>query len=173
MKLELVKHPSDWLSKKLDPWDFDNPPMDPVELKKEMLKLMKANLGIGLSANQVGINARVFVFVHNNVTNNQNNREAICINPEIIKTEEPVLTMWEGCLSFPEVTIQVPRHHKVKATWTNEFGKTVEDTFLGYDAVCFQHELDHLNGITFDQHVSPMVWKEAVEKAKKKIEDNA
>ena len=66
MKLELVKHPSDWLSKKLDPWDFDNPPMDPVELKTEMLKTMKANLGIGLSANQVGINARVFVFVHNN-----------------------------------------------------------------------------------------------------------
>ena len=111
MKLELVKHTSDWLSKKLDTWDFDNPPMDPVELKTEMLKLMKANLGIGLSANQVGINARVFVFVHNNTTNNQTDREALCINPEIVERIEPVLTMWEGCLSFPEVTIPVSYTH--------------------------------------------------------------
>ena len=81
--------------------------------------------------------------------------------------------MWEGCLSFPEVNIQVPRHHKIKAKWTNEKGNVIEDTLVGYDAVCFQHELDHLNGITFDQYVSPMVWKEAVEKAKKKLEDNA
>ena len=153
MKLELIKHPSDWLSKKLDPWDFDNPPMDPVELKAEMLKLMKANLGIGLSANQVGINARVFVFVHNNTTNNQTDREALCINPEITEKIEPVVTMWEGCLSFPEVTIQVPRHHKVKAKWTNELGNTIEETFTGYDAVCFQHEVDHLDGITFDQYM--------------------
>ena len=173
MKLELVKHPSDWLSKKLDPWDFDNPPMDPVELKAEMLKLMKANLGIGLSANQVGINARCFVFIINNNTNNQLDREILCLNPEIVENIEPVVTMWEGCLSFPEVNIQVPRHHKIKAKWTNEKGNVIEDTLVGYDAVCFQHELDHLNGITFDQYVSPMVWKEAVEKAKKKLEDNA
>ena len=96
MKLELVKHPSDWLSKKLDPWDFDNPPMDPVELKSEMLKTMKANLGIGLSANQVGINARCFVFIINNLTNNQKDRELLCINPEIVEHIEPVVTMWEG-----------------------------------------------------------------------------
>ena len=70
MKLELIKHPSDWLTKKIDPWDFDNPPMDPIELKNEMFKIMKANLGIGLSANQVGINARCFVFIINNNTNN-------------------------------------------------------------------------------------------------------
>ena len=54
-----------------------------------------------------------------------------------------------------------------------QHGNVFEEILLGYDAVCFQHELDHLNGITFDQHVAPMVWKEAVEKAKKKLEDNA
>ena len=173
MKLELVKHPSDWLSKKLDPWDFDNPPMDPVELKTEMLKTMKANLGIGLSANQVGINARAFVFICNNNTNNQTDREHICLNPEIVECIEPQVEMWEGCLSYPEVNVPITRYHKVKGKWTNEFGIEKEETFLGYDAVCFQHELDHLNGITFDQHVAPMVWKQAVEKAEKKLKDNA
>ena len=59
MKLELIKHPSDWLSRKLDPWDFDNPPMDPVDMKKQMLKIMKANLGIGLSANQVELDGNI------------------------------------------------------------------------------------------------------------------
>ncbi len=173
MKLELIKHPSDWLSKKVDPWDFNNPPMDPVELKKEMLLTMKENLGIGLSANQVGINARFFVFIINNNSNNQQDREILAINPEIVEAIEPIVPMYEACLSFPGVNIQVPRHHKVKAKWTNEKGNVVEDVIIGYDAVCFQHELDHLNGITFDQYVSPMVWKEAVEKAKKKLEDNA
>jgi peptide deformylase len=172
MKLELIKHPSDWLSRKLDPWDFDNPPMDPVDMKKQMLKIMKANLGIGLSANQVGINARAFVFVNNNTTNNQIDRESLCLNPEVVEKLGEDVPMWEGCLSFPEVVVQVTRNHKIKAKWYTEHGKLKEDIFVGYDAVCFQHEIDHLDGITFDQHVSPMAWKEAVEKAKKKL-DNA
>ena len=103
MKLELIKHPSDWLSRKLDPWDFDNPPMDPVDMKKQMLKIMKANLGIGLSANQVGINARAFVFVNNNTTNNQLDRESLCLNPEVVEKIGEEVPMWEGCLSFPEL----------------------------------------------------------------------
>jgi len=168
MKLELIKHPSDWLTKKLDPWDFDNPPMDPNELKEEMLKVMKANLGIGLSANQVGINARCFVFSMSTV-DNATDREQLCINPEIVKTDETEVENFEGCLSYPEVLIQVKRPYKIVGRWTDVNGKIREETMVGYDSVCFQHELDHLNGITFDQHVSPMIWKEAVETAKKKL----
>ena len=172
MKLELIKHPSEWLSKKLDPWDFDNPPMDPADMKQQMLRIMKANLGIGLSANQVGINARAFVMVRNNATNNQMDRELLCINPEVVEKIGEDVPMWEGCLSFPGVNVQVVRNHKIKAKWHLPNGTVKEDIYVGYDAVCFQHELDHLDGVTFDQHVAPVTWRQAVEDAKKKL-DNA
>ena len=105
MKLELVKHPSDWLSKKLDPWDFDNPPMDPVELKAEMLKLMKANLGIGLSANQVGMDMAVFVIGDGQIDGMQK----AFFNPMIIGVGDETDSMKEGCLSFPGVWLMVNR----------------------------------------------------------------
>ena len=164
MKLEILKYPNEWLTKKLDPWDWENPPMDPIQLKKDMLKLMFDSNGIGLSANQIGINGRFFTMVHNQA-NYQAEREQIMINPELIEDIGPEVEMWEGCLSFPGVNIQVKRSHKIRVRWTNELNQVKEETLAGYDSVCFQHELDHLNGITFDQHVSPLVWKEAVAKA--------
>ena len=78
MKLEILKYPNEWLTKKLDPWDWENPPMDPIQLKKDMLKLMFDSNGIGLSANQIGINGRFFTMVHNQA-NYQAEREQIMI----------------------------------------------------------------------------------------------
>tara|TARA_A100001388_G_scaffold253012_1_gene215848 strand:+ start:1521 stop:2033 length:513 start_codon:yes stop_codon:yes gene_type:complete len=169
MKLELIKAPSDWLTKKMEPIDVNNPPYDLKELKTEMFRIMRANLGIGLSANQVGIDGRVFVFYNNN-TNNHLERDMMCINPEIIEDKGEPVSMFEGCLSFPGVTIPVIRTNKIRARWTTINGKVVEEDFFGYDARCILHEIDHLDGITFDQHVSPMVWKEAVDKAKKETD---
>ena len=74
--------------------------MIPKELKTEMFRIMRANLGIGLSANQVGIDGRVFVFYNNN-TNNHLERDMMCINPEIIEDKGEPVSMFEGCQVFP------------------------------------------------------------------------
>lgn len=165
MKLELVKAPSDWLQKKLEPMDLENLPDNIKEIKDAMNQVMLDNKGIGISANQVGLDMRMFVFHAEGLQSLSSQRVNLCINPEVVETIEPEVDMWEGCLSFPGVQLFVKRPSKIKAKWTNEDGKTVTENLYGYDARCFLHELDHLNGITFDQHVSPLAFKEAQQKA--------
>ena len=94
------------------------------------------------------------------------------LNPEITE-KHGECTLEEGCLSFPGVYASVTRPEKIVIKAQDQNGNPFEKQSQDYEARCFMHELDHLNGITFDQYVSPMVWKEAVEKAKKKLEDNA
>tara|TARA_B100002019_G_scaffold239807_1_gene215295 strand:+ start:1089 stop:1610 length:522 start_codon:yes stop_codon:yes gene_type:complete len=168
MKLELVKAPSDWLQKKMEPMDLENLPDNLKEIKDAMNQVMLDNKGIGISANQVGLDMRMFVFHAEGLQSLSSQRVNLCINPEVVETIEPEVDMWEGCLSFPGVQLFVKRPSKIKAKWTNEDGKTVTENLYGYDARCFLHELDHLNGITFDQHVSPLAFKEAQAKAEAK-----
>jgi peptide deformylase len=108
---------------------------------------------------------RLFVFHAEGLQSLSSQRVNLCINPEVVEAMEPEVEMWEGCLSFPGVNLYVKRPHKIKARWTNENGKTVTEELFGYDARCFLHELDHLNGITFDEYVSPKEFKEAQAKA--------
>ena len=165
MKLELVKAPSDWLQKKMEPMDLANLPDNLKEIKDEMNRVMVENKGIGLSANQVGLDMRLFIFHAEGLQALSSQRVNLCINPEVVEFIEPEVEMWEGCLSFPGVNLYIKRHHKIKAKWYNELGKEVNELLYGYDARCFLHELDHLNGITYDMHVTPMELQKAKEKA--------
>ena len=165
MKLELVKAPNDWLQKKIEPMDLENLPDNLKEIKDTMNQVMLDNKGIRLSANQVGLDMRLFVFHAEGLQSLSSQRVNLCINPEVVEAMEPEVEMWEGCLSFPGINLYVKRPHKIKARWTNENGKTVTEELFGYDARCFLHELDHLNGITFDEYVSPKEFKEAQAKA--------
>lgn len=169
MKLELVKHPNEILQTKItEEWDFDNPQYDASELRGSMLKVMTDNLGIGLAANQVNLRVRAFVFM-NQAANNDEDSKALCLNPswEPI-TDDPNIDMFESCLSYPGIILSVNRPSKIKAKWTDHNGKAVEQTLGGYSARCFMHEHDHLEGITMDQHVAPVIWKEAVANAEAK-----
>ena len=165
MKLELVKAPNDWLQKKIEPMDLENLPDNLKEIKDAMNQVMLDNKGIGISANQVGLDMRLFVFHAEGLQSLSSQRVNLCINPEIVETIDPEVEMWEGCLSYPGVNLYIKRPSKIKARWTNELGKTVTEELFGYDARCFQHELDHLNGVTFDEYVSPKDFKEAQAKA--------
>ena len=165
MKLELVKAPNDWLQKKIEPMDLENLPDNLKEIKDTMNQVMLDNKGIGLSANQVGLDMRLFVFHAEGLQSLSSQRVNLCINPEVVEAMEPEVEMWEGCLSFPGINLYVKRPHKIKARWTNEKVKTVTEEIYRYDARCFLHELDHLNGITFDEYVSPKEFKEAQAKA--------
>ncbi len=120
-------------------------------LIQNMFITMYVRNGVGLSANQVGVAKRVFVMD----TSNSGDKRQAFINPEII--EQDNIERWkEGCLSFPEVFAFVRRATKIKVRAMNEEGNTFEVDLQGLDAICFQHELDHLDGITFYDHLSPL-----------------
>ena len=98
MNLELVKAPNDWLQKKLEPMDIANLPDNLKEIKDEMNRIMVENKGIGLSANQVGLDMRLFIFHAEGLQALSAQRVNLCINPEVVEYIEPEVEMWEGCL---------------------------------------------------------------------------
>jgi peptide deformylase len=162
--LEIIKFPDDFLRLKIEPFDFDNPTTDPIQLEKDMIETMFAHDGIGLSANQVGINARVFVMGH------RDHRESAqaFFNPQVIANSEVVYDLEEGCLSFPGIYVNIKRPRAIKARWQNSKGEWQESEFDGYNCKCFLHELDHLEGIVFQDRVSTIKWAVAVKKNQKK-----
>ena len=145
-------------------FDFDNPIMDPVELEKNMIETMLILDGIGLAANQVGIETRVFVMGH------RDNPEAAqaFFNPVVTANTEDIADMEEGCLSFPGIYVKVKRPTKIKARWQNSRGEFEEGEFDGYNCKCFLHEYDHLEGIVFQDRVSTLKWAMAVKKTNKR-----
>lgn len=172
MKLELLYHPNELLATTCEEWNVENPPMDPLELKTVLFEHMKKFSGIGLSANQVGLPYRVFA-LQNNSTNNIREREMLAINPAVDEVLGDDVEMWESCLSIPDIMLNVKRPHKIKASWTNEKGVRRTETLAGYTARVFLHELDHLNGISMNERVSPIEWKEAVATAEAKKKKHA
>jgi peptide deformylase len=159
--MKLVYYPDPFLEKQLKPVDLKNPGFDPVELKNEMVKLMIANNGIGLSASQVGLDAQVFV-MGDSVENS-----TMCINPTILQyTSETVLDV-EGCLSFPNMFVKIKRPKEILAQFWNENLEEQVVKIEGYSAKCYLHEWDHLQGVTFKDRVSKMKWDMALKKARK------
>lgn len=118
---------------------FDHPNKY-AELADDMIRFMNQNQGIGLAANQVGLDIRLFVM-------SVDGKQYKCFNPMIMNSSGES-TQPEGCLSFPGETVSVTRSENILATWFNEEGKLVIENLSGLTARCFQHELDHLNGIT-------------------------
>ena len=132
------------------------------KLIKRLKMTMKLHGGIGLSANQCGIFERVFVLGAN---------DAIwaCINPKIINASPDLIKDKEGCLSFPGLALGVERHSWVEAEFINEECKVVQMRFEGLTARCFQHELDHMNGIKFTSKVKPLALQMAKKQQQKLI----
>lgn len=159
--MNLVYHPDPFLEEQVKEVDIENPSFDPLELKKEMIDFMLVNNGIGLSANQIGLDAQVFV-MGDSVENS-----TICINPTVLQyTSETVLDV-EGCLSFPNIFVKVKRPKEILAKWYNENLEEQIVKIEGYSAKCYLHEWDHLHGITFKDRVSKIKWDMAVKKARK------
>jgi len=162
--MNIVKFPNPILRQRMPEFNFNNPVMDPVELEKSMIETMLTLDGIGLAANQVGLNTRVFVMGH------RDNPEAAqaFFNPVVTANTEDIADMEEGCLSFPGIYVKVKRPTKIKARWQNSQGEFEEGEFDGYNCKCFLHEYDHLEGIVFQDRVSTLKWAIAVKKTNKR-----
>ena len=142
--MNLVYDPHPALYKVAENWDFDNPLMDAGELVYRMQKIRKANNGIGLAAPQVDLNTRVIVLGMGD------DIEHAFFNPsyEIVESEGDEY-MIEGCLSFPGLFVKVKRPETIELYWETEEGTGCDEKFDGITSRILQHEIDHLNGITF------------------------
>lgn len=159
--MNLLYYPHEFLDRQVTAVDLENLSFDPVELKKQMVDIMLSNSGIGLAANQIGLDAQVFV-MGDSVANS-----TICINPTVLQYTSDTVTDVEGCLSFPNVFLKITRPKEILAKFYNENLEECVVKIEGYSAKCYLHEWDHLQGITFKDRVSKLKWDMAQKKARK------
>ena len=159
--MKLLKEDDPILKQEAEHWDFVNQVILAVVVEREMLEIMRASKGIGLAGNQVGLLRRVFVMQL------QDGREIGCFNPWIMFGNNDQIEDTEGCLSFPNLWLKVKRHNKITASYLDNTGKPCIIELEGLDARCFQHELDHLNGVTFTEYVSDLKLNMARKKQRK------
>ena len=164
--LKLVTYPNDILKENLPDFDFDNPIMDPRLLEEEMVKLMADENGRGLSANQAGIRARVFVMITENLEGVTT--PFAVFNPKIITTDNEEVVGYEGCLSFPGLMIGVKRPEHVVVEFFDRDKNKCIIRLDGIDARCFLHEFDHLNGVCFTDRISKLKLEMALKKQRKR-----
>lgn len=131
------------LRRKAVVFDFEkHQPAETRKLIQDMRNTMKKAAGVGLAANQIGLDIRVFVAEFDN-------KFYAVFNPEIIKQSKETDRLDEGCLSVPGVYGNVKRSERVIITGFDKNGKRLRINAWGFLARIFQHEVDHLNGTLF------------------------
>ena len=133
------------------------------QIQQDLVDTMRAKSGIGLSANQIGIGARVFTMY----ADVKKKDIIVCFNPKIITLSEETVLMDEGCLSYPGLWLKVRRAEGIEVTYENVKGELVEEPMKDMEARIFQHEMDHMEGKDFTEHVSRLRMDMAKKRQKK------
>ncbi len=134
-------------------------------LMDDMLETMYAAPGIGLAAIQVGVPKQVIVM--DLARQDEPPQPRYFVNPEILWASEETAPYEEGCLSVPEVYDEVDRPARVKLRYLDYNGQEVVEDAEGLFAVCIQHEMDHLKGVLFIDHLSRLKRERAVARVRK------
>jgi peptide deformylase len=134
-------------------------------LMDDMLETMYAAPGIGLAAIQIGVPERVIVM--DLAKEGEPPAPRYFVNPEILETVEERQTYEEGCLSVPDYFDDVERPVRVRLRYLDYDGRLVEEWAEGMYAVCIQHEMDHLQGTLFIDHLSRLKRQFAINRVKK------
>lgn len=124
---------------------------------QHMFKVMDIEDGCGLAAPQIGVFLRVIVVD----TLAQGGRRMGLINPEIVESSQERMTHTDGCLSVEDLYVETTRSKAIRIKYINEDFKTVEEEYTGFPAFNLQHEIDHLNGVLFIDHL-PRVQRERI-----------
>ena len=149
--MQLLKENDPILKKVMPDFNFDNPVMDPNELVEEMHKIRKRDGGIGLAAPQIGVESRVIVIGMGDLqSDGVEDFAKAFFNPEITEASKDQEYMIEGCLSYPGLFVKVKRPKEITFTFEDEEGTKYYDHLSGITSRIVQHEIDHLDGITFD-----------------------
>jgi peptide deformylase len=133
--------------------------MDPYQLYRELGESLQKEGGLGLAAPQIGYPYRVFVIRSSPIIP--------FFNPLIVDVSDEAVEMEEGSLTFPGVILKITRPRVIRVRYTDPNGKTETKKFQDMTARVILHELDHLNGVLFGQHVGEMQLDIAIRKAKK------
>ncbi len=142
----------------------------PVETVDDELRFFIADMfetmydapGIGLAAVQVGVPKRLLVMDLQEPEDPDNpegpavKEPRVFINPEVLWASETTVPYTEGCLSVPDQYAEVLRPDRIRARWLDEHGKAHEEDLDGLLAICLQHEMDHLEGVLFIDHLSKL-----------------
>jgi peptide deformylase len=158
--MKLVKSPNPWLQKVVKEFDFDT--LDANTIATDMINLMLVEGGIGLSANQVSLDAQILVMKPHLL---ENKEPFAMINPTIESVTVNMENMPEGCLSFPNLYLSVKRPRGIIVKYLDIDCKECIIELYDLDARCFLHEYDHLQGIEFIDRVSRL----KLDLAKKKM----
>ena len=158
----LVGETNSILKEVMPEFDFNNPPVNPSQFASTLVETCKLHKGYGLSANQCGFKYRVFVM-------GTNDDYVAFFNPKIIATSNEEVHMVEGCLSFPLLGLRITRPQIIEVEYQDFEGVKRTTKFSGISARCFQHELDHMNGIVYTEKVKPLALQQGMKKRNKII----
>ena len=139
--MKILKHPDTFLRGPTENLDFPLSEENKIIIKN-MINLMYQKNGIGLAANQVGYNRKIFVM---DVSNEKNNPQ-VFINPVVTAKNNVKMKDKEGCLSCPGKEVKINRSLSVNLKWMCEHGEEQHKTFYHLPGRVVQHEMDHLNG---------------------------
>ncbi len=163
MVREIVTYPSEVLTTPTS--EVDEIDREVLDLIGDMFDTMYKAEGVGLAANQIGVPLSLMV-IDTTLKEDVPDIKLVLINPEILRAEGKI-RFKEGCLSFPGLSVEVERFERVELRALDEKGRERIYTLEGFPAVVFQHELDHLKGITFLDRLSAWRKRLALEKYRK------
>ena len=121
--------------------------LDRGKLSYTLTENMFHHNGVGLSANQIGIKERAFVMI----ADMESQDTLTCFNPKIVKESKEMVTIEEGCLSYPELFLDIARPETIVVKYEDEGKELHKIKLTGFIARIFQHEYDHMEGIDFTQ----------------------
>lgn len=133
------------------------------ELSALLIEAMTYYEGIGLAANQIGIEQAAFAM------ETETHGPIVLFNPMITWLSSESAVIAEGCLSFPALELKIKRPKECQVSYQDVYGKTVVANFKGMEARCAQHEMDHLAGVVFTEKVSKLKLSMAKKRAKKRL----
>ena len=139
---ELIESENSLLHHRIDSCSYN---LNRHELSKILIDSMIHHNGVGLSANQIGISERVFVMIRDI----EFNEIIVCFNPQIIKTYKEEVEMEEGCLSYPDLYLNISRPKKIIVKYEDVDKNTHKLKLDGLASRIFQHEYDHIEGDNF------------------------
>jgi peptide deformylase len=165
MILDILPEHHEMLHQPAQRFDFENPPMDPTELFENLKETLIAKRGMGLSAPQVGIPYQVFVI------GNPGDPDSIfsVFNPKIVDYKGDTISMEESCLTFNGLFVKIKRPSEIRARFSGHDGLVNTMPMVGVSARLFQHEYDHINGITMTKRASSLHLSRA-KKEKEKLD---
>lgn len=154
----LVNKNDSILKKKAEQFDFNNPPVDPIEFAQNIVKFMYDNNALGISAPQLGIPYRIFSM-------RGHPENFVCFNPRIVDYGEKQIYLEEGCLTFPNLVLKIKRSQNIKVRFQMPNSEVVTHKFSGMTARIFQHEYDHLEGVLFTSRANRYHLEKGLKKA--------